>query len=234
MALAGTACAPPAYVPPALSEPHATVVIRVLHHEVSGRDLVHRTLIDGREVSHAGRVAVVRGAPLTRAVRVRPVPIRWSFASVFSHTEQRLQTVYETERYACGTQTSGYGSTTRTSTRYCSRQVPRQRWQTVRVTDGACEAVLLQTPHVGRRYVVHFDYNGHRSCRARCFEQTPLPGGRFQLTPCSLRAAEPTAGAAAESPPAPTASARADGSATPPASTPEPGGTRPGRGLTAP
>lgn len=178
------ACGPPRYEPPELHQPHATVVVRVIHHTLSGRDLAHTTLLNGFGIDIGERPGVVRGAPITRTVRVRPESTRWRFRSHFSHTEQRMETVYETERYSCGTQTTGYGASSRTTTRYCTRQVPRQRMRTVRVTDGVCEAETTHTPRIDRRYVIQFDYHANGQCRARCFQQTPQAGGDFRLTPC--------------------------------------------------
>jgi len=198
-------CGPPRYEAPALDEPHAVVTVRVVHHEISGRDLAHQTLIDGHEVSLGRREVALRGTPLTRAVRVRPLPSLWRFESVFSHTEMRMETVYENERYACGTQTVGFGTSSRTETRYCDRQVPRQRWRPVRVTDGECRSALRLAARIDRRYLVQFDYHGNRSCRARCFEQTPLAGGRFQLSPCGYRPEPPPPPRVARPTPAPRA-----------------------------
>ncbi len=185
MALAAlSACAPPIYQPPALSEPHATVTIRVVHHEVRGTLSRHETLVQGRRIPIGEREAIVQGAPLTRTVRVRPELAGWQFASAFWHSEQRLNTVYETERYPCGTQTTGYGASARSSTRYCSRQVARQRWQTVQVSDGECERGFELAPRIDQRYVLQFDYYAPGQCRARCFVRLPQPGGGFQLAPC--------------------------------------------------
>lgn len=179
------ACAPPHYEPPSLSEPHALVTVRIVHHEVSGPDAVHHTLIDGHAIGLGARTTIVAGAPMSATVRVRPQPAVWRFQSAFSHTEQRMETVYEDERYACGTEQVGYGTSRRTQTRYCSRRVPRQRWRQVRVPDGSCEAAFPLSPRIDLRYVVQFDYHGPSSCRARCFVRQPLPGGQFHLLPCS-------------------------------------------------
>jgi len=209
----GVGCGPPRYVQPDLREPHATVTLRVVHHALSGRDLSHQTLVDGHGLPLEGRDAVVRGAPFTRSVRVRPGTRRWRFQSEFSHVESRLETVFETEQYACGTQTTGYGSTSRASTRYCTRQVPRQRMRTLRVSDGRCDSDLLHSAWVGQQYVVQFDYHADQQCRSRCFEQTPTSGGRFALRPCAL--GPPPAEASEERVSATPASTRTAGSEVP-------------------
>lgn len=184
LALGWVACSRPIYEPPPPSEPHAVVTVRVLHHAVRGTSSSHDTLIDGDRISLGPREAIVQGAPITSTVRVRPELARWRFASSFWHTEQRMETVYETERYPCGSQTTGYGSSTRTSTRYCSRQVTRHRWRTVRVSDGDCSRDMALAPRIDQRYVLQFDYYANDQCRARCFVRIPGPGGRFQLLPC--------------------------------------------------
>ncbi|MGE0788914.1 MAG: hypothetical protein AB7S26_24790 [Sandaracinaceae bacterium] len=212
-AIVGLGCRPPTYVPPSVSEPHATVTVRVLHHRREGPQVAHRTMIDDHELPLGERQAMVEGVPLTRSVRVRPMPIRWGFRSEFFHHEMQMRTVYESEQYPCGTQTVGYGSSARSSTRYCTRQVPRQRWQNVTVRDGTCESFYLHTPQVGMQYVVQFDYMADQQCRTRCFVQTPTANGQFQLTPCDMplpaRAARP-------SPPAPPATSGGEGGPAPP------------------
>ena len=164
--IALAACGPPRYEAPSLTAPHATVTVRVIHHDISER------------------VAAVRGAPLTRSVRVRPRPDRWEFRSVFSLTEVRMETVMENEQYNCGTQTVGFGASARTQPRTCTRSVPRTRSVTRRVVDGECRAIAPFSPRVDGHYVMQFDYHGPGSCRARCFEQTPQADGGFALRPC--------------------------------------------------
>lgn len=183
-------CAPSIYVQPPENEPHALVTVRVMHHEASGPNLNHITTLNGYDLA-VTRPTAVAGAPLTRSVRVRPEPLRWRFSSTFFHqvTETRMETVYQTESYSCGTETVGYGSSARTQTRTCTRQVPRQelRTHTRTVVDGACEEHLALAPRVGERYLVQFDYLTSGRCRARCFRQIAQPDGTFQLVPCQLR-----------------------------------------------
>lgn len=181
------ACAPALYVQPPENEPHAVVTVRVMHHEASGQHLSHSTTLNGYDLSIAPPAAML-GVPVTRSVRVRPEPHRWRFASTFSHQviESRLQTVYHSESYACGTETVGFGTSSRTQTRMCTRQVPRQehRTETRTVIDGACQEQLGLVPVVGERYLVQFDYVANGQCRARCFRQLTQPSGTFQLVPC--------------------------------------------------
>ncbi|HJL16697.1 MAG TPA: hypothetical protein RMH99_13625 [Sandaracinaceae bacterium LLY-WYZ-13_1] len=183
LAFALVGCAPAPYVPPGPDEPHARVTVRVVHHVREGPHLHHRTALDGHEVP-IERPDEVVGTPMVHTVRVRPGLARWRAGSRFYHTEQRTETVYETERYACGTEQAGYGSGSYTRTRYCSRQVSRQRTRTITVTDGACSREIRHRPIVGQQYVLRFDYHEHGRCELRCLRQLPQPGGRFHLEPC--------------------------------------------------
>lgn len=202
------ACGPPRYVPPAVDEPHAQVTLRVLHHALPGPILHHETLLNGDAIPVVTRGGASVGVPLTRGVRVRPGRGAWQFSSRFAHVEQLLRTVYETERYPCGTR---LGTTGGVETRTCTRQVPRQRWEAVQVPDGSCSAgFVLQATH-GRRYLLQYDFYAHDQCRARCFSQQGTDGA-VQLVPCG----------------SPGASAPA------PARPPSAGGTTPAGQLTSP
>jgi hypothetical protein len=176
------------YSEPAVTEPHATVKIRVLHHEQSGPqlDLAGRLAPDGEEYG----IDLADGG--IRVVRVRLVPTVYRVASSFFHTMQQMQTVFVSESYACGTQTSGYGTHSYSTTRYCTRSVPRQQWTTVRIDDGGCEATAFQTmPIEGGVYLVQYDYFGPGVCSLTCLRQIDTGGGTFRFVPCG--AGEPPA-----------------------------------------
>lgn len=176
------------YVEPRIDEPHATVKVRVLHHVRSGPqlDLNGRIFPADDEFS----IAVVDDG--LRVVRVRLLPTTYRISSGFFHTVQQMQTVYVSESYACGTQTSGYGTHSYSSTRYCTRSVPRQQWVTVRISDGDCEAAVYQpTPIEGGVYLVQYDYFGPGVCSLTCLRQIDTGNGTFQFTPCGV--AEPPA-----------------------------------------
>lgn len=210
VALVVSACGPPRYVPPAADEPHAQVTVRVLHHALPGPILSHDTLLNGDAIPIVARDGTTVGVPITRSVRVRPGRGLWQFESRFAHIEQRLRTVYETERQPCGTSRVGSGSTSRLETRYCTRQVPRQRLQSVRVPDGTCAAAFVLQATAGRRYLVQYDFYAHEQCRARCFSREGT-AGVLQLVPC---------GAGRRAPPQPSRVSS--------------GGESPGRSLTTP
>lgn len=176
-----------AYVEPGLDQPHALVKIRTLHHERSGPDLdlAVRLAPDGDEYG-----IEMPGDDSMRVVRVRPLPTRYRIVSSFSHTVMQMQTVYESEQYQCGTTTSGSGSSTYSHPQYCTRQVPRQRMQSVRVGDGDCEAAVFQVaPLEGAVYLLQYDYFGPGVCSMTCMRQLDTGGGTFQLVPCG--SAEP-------------------------------------------
>ena len=182
--LAVLGCGPPRYVEPALSEPHATLTLRLIHHEASGPQLNLRARLNGYGIALAPLERGVAGAPVTRTVRVRPAQVNLGFSSHFFHRITRMETVWENERYSCGTQQTGYGTSQRTTTRYCNRRVSRTRPRTVVINDGSCETSIAVIPTAGRRYVIQYDYNGRSSCRARCFERVATTNGAFELNPC--------------------------------------------------
>jgi hypothetical protein len=181
VAVSAAGCVP-RYVEPGLDQPHALVKVRTLHHERSGPqlDLAVRLEVEGNEFG-----LEMPSDDALRLVRVRPLPTRYRVVSAFFHTEMRMVTVYETEQYQCGTTTSGYGSSTYTTPQYCSRQVPRQQWQSVRVDDGGCEAAALQlAPLAGAVYLVQYDYFGPGVCSTTCMRQLDTGGGTFQFVAC--------------------------------------------------
>jgi hypothetical protein len=175
------------YVEPGLDQPHALVKIRTLHHARSGPqlDLAVRIAVEDDEFG-----IEMPGDDSMRVVRVRPLATSYRVVSAFFHTETRMRTVYETEQYQCGTTTGGYGHSTYSQPRYCSRQVTRQRLETVRFEDGSCEARAVQfAPLDGAVYLVQYDYFGPGVCSMTCMRQLDTGGGTFQFVACG--SAEP-------------------------------------------
>ncbi|MCC6875689.1 MAG: hypothetical protein IT378_15385 [Sandaracinaceae bacterium] len=204
------------YVEPAPTEPHALVHIRMQHHTAPGPRLDLALRLDGYALDVT---PMAYSVPSTRTIRVRPVPAVLRFRSHFFHSETRLQHTTRTESYACGSYTSGYGRYSSTQTRYCTRQVPEQRWVTVTVTDGLCDAQGGIEPRVGASYLLHYDFYGHGNCNVRCFRQLYEPSGSFRLVPCGSPEDSETAGGEAPALPLP-ASYAPGGEPSPQVSTP--------------
>ncbi len=160
--------------------------LRVNYHSQPGPQMTERITLDGHEIRVPYPEA--RGATRTTAVRVRPKTGAWQLGSTFFHTITRRvpQTYTETERYPCGTQRSGFGNSTYTTTRYCTRTHLRTRYvtRTEQEVDGRCSVGFSLNPRVGAMYLLQYDFYAHGQCAARCFEQRPHPDGTFALTPC--------------------------------------------------
>ena len=196
---------------PRLDEPHAIVKVRVVHHDSPGPQLAE----DVRWNEYAVAVPSPMGAQpreSLRAVRVRPELAQWAFATTYFHTVTRMEmrTEYRSEQYACCTETTGFGSTSSTRTRYCTRQVPEQRWVQVtdRIVDGACRAGVAHRPMAGAMYVVQYDYFGGDRCTVQCLRQLGATDGSFRFVPCGRGEPPPetmVAGAGGALPPVPPA-----------------------------
>ncbi len=205
------------YVEPGIDQPHALVKIRTVHHARSGPqlDLAVRISSEGTEYG-----IEMPADDSLRIVRVRPLPAGYRVVSSFFHEVMEMRTVYESEQYQCGTTTSGSGTSTYTNPQYCTRQVPRQRMQSVRYSDGECEATAFQVePLDGAVYLVQYDYFGPGVCSMSCMRQLDTGGGTFQLLPCSVGEppVRPTSGGEAyELDPAPASTAPAVPGATAP------------------
>src|SRR5690606_14949474 len=100
-----------------------------------------------------------------------PEPALWRMETTFFHTIMVPTTETYTERVACGTSYSSYGSSRVSQTRYCSRTRYRHVMRPRRVTDATCTGLLQHTPLAGAAYIVQFDFYGHEQCRLRCFRQ---------------------------------------------------------------
>lgn len=162
------------YEEPPITEPHALVKFRVLHHPpLPHTSLNEAVRLDGYDIR------LPEGAPTEprlRTVRVRPHLTRYGFATEYFHTYTTTRTEYVTETYSCG-----YGTNTQT----CTRTVPRTVTDTHHVTDAACETGLSHAPLVGAVYLVQYDFYGAGACAASCYRQLTIPGSsEFQLVPC--------------------------------------------------
>lgn len=168
------------YTEPAITDPHAIVRVRVVRHTWAGPELDESVRLNG----YAIELGPAGPGPSTRALRVRPEPTEWRFSTTFFHRVTRPVTRYVTERYACGSTRSGFGTTSYTSTQYCSRTVPRTDYITERVVDAACGQLGAHVPLPGAAYIIQYDFFAHGRCTMRCLRQLPAPGGSFTLVPC--------------------------------------------------
>lgn len=160
-----------AYREPAMTEPHAIVKLRVLHHATPGPNLSVDATI-GEEV-----VRLAQDQVETTHLRVRPVPTDIGLRSVFSHTVPQARTRQVTESYPCGT---GYGGVTRT----CTRSRTETYTEHVTVVDARCESAVRFLPRVNAIYLVQYDFHGHEECSLKCFLQVPDGRGGFVLGAC--------------------------------------------------
>jgi hypothetical protein len=168
------------YTEPAITEPHAIVRLRMVRHAWAGPELDEAVRLNGYAID------VPPGMPgaSTRALRVRPELTHWQFRTRFFHRVTQPVTRLVTERYACGSTRSGYGSSSYTSTQYCSRTVTRTDYVTRQVVDAQCGSSDGHRPVAGGLYILQYDFFGHERCTLRCLRQIPQPGGTFTLVPC--------------------------------------------------
>jgi hypothetical protein len=160
------------YEEPPITEPHALVKFRVLHHAVFPNSLSEAVRLDGYDI------ALPPGAPTSarlRTVRVRPVLSRYRFATEYFHTYTTTRTEFYTESYSCGS--------TR-SPRNCTRNRSRTVRHTQHITDAACETAMEHIPMAGGVYLIQYDFYGHGTCNVSCFRQLDGAGAEFQLVPC--------------------------------------------------
>jgi hypothetical protein len=176
------ACQPPLYRQPDMTAPHAVVKVRVIHHQVPGPNRDASLRLNGLTVPLPAQADLKEAA--TVAVRVQPEASTWALATDFYHQTSRQESYMQSESYACGTQTTGYGSTASTTTRYCTRNVTKYRTVTERISDGACQASLQHVPEVGGMYLLQYDFYGGGQCSMKCFRQKPAENGEFELSPC--------------------------------------------------
>lgn len=189
LALLAAGCASaPRFVPPRPTEAHALVKLRLVYHEYPVSTLDEEVRYRGLvvETPEAGTLQV----PRTWALRVPPGPAEWTFDATFSHIEQRLELRPHqvAEQYPCGTITSGTGTGSFSTTRYCTRYRTEYHNQMMSypVVDAACGAGVFHSAVQGFIYLVQFDFYSAERCQARCFVQHPQPDGTFRLEPCPM------------------------------------------------
>lgn len=174
----------PRYAPPGLDEPHATLKIRLVYHAAPGPQLVERIKLGEHGIVIPPSVA--RRTPGTNGTfhtRIRPEHAYFRTAASFFHTTTRQVQRMRTERYACGTTTTGYGNTRTTQTRYCSRQVTDWVTETVRVNDGSCEAANAFLPRAGTTYILQYDFFAAQQCSLRLLIEQVDASGAVTLVP---------------------------------------------------
>ncbi len=178
---------PPIYQQPALDEPHAVLKVRVSYHATLPTTLEESMTLAGYTLPAPGP-AELSPRHFVRAFRVQPGLQTLRIRTHFFHNETRshVESYYETQRYACGTTRSGYGSSSYSTTQYCSRSMPRTRtvYRTVRVTDALCERQAPMDFPPQSVFFVEYDFYGHGQCSTRCMLQTPDANGGFSFTPC--------------------------------------------------
>lgn len=161
------------YEEPALSEPHALVKFRVLHHEpLPDTTLSEAVRLNGFAITlPEGEVT----APRLRTVRALPVLTRYGFATEYFHTYRTQRVEMQTESYSCGTTQSP---------RTCTRTVSRTVYTDHHVTDAECSIGLEHIPLAGAVYLIQYDFHGAGACTASCYRQLDAGGGEFQLVAC--------------------------------------------------
>ena len=94
--------------------------------------------------------------------------------------------VGRSEQYYCGTQRSGFGSNTYTTSKYCTRSVTkyRNKWVTVRQPRGACSRQVGLSPKPGDVYLLQYTFNGPGVCELSCVRQRFSGPGQFQNQAC--------------------------------------------------
>ncbi len=126
----------------------------------------------------------------TNAFRVRPELTSLEVQSDFFDTETRMvREAYQVnEQYYCGTQRSGFGSNTYTTSKYCNRSVTkyRNKWITVRHPRGACRSSVTLSPQPGEVYLLEYTFSGPGVCRLQCLRQHFTGPGTFQNEPCDI------------------------------------------------
>ena len=185
--VACVACGQPRFVEPSPSEPHAIVKIRVVYHKRPGPLMRETITLDKFQIAQESAERQI-AYPFTRALRVPPRPTRWAVNATFYHQTTRQVQYQVSERYACGTTTTGSGVYATTTTNYCTRYRTETRSETVNVDDAVCSEVVNQVVREGAAYLLQYDFYDKGKCTLTCSEQTSTGNGSVALTPC----AEPT------------------------------------------
>jgi hypothetical protein len=166
VALLGVSACHPAYQPPSLAEPHATLKLRVVYHHTPGTQLNHLVLVNGHNAGVPEPVYVP--GEIARAIPVRLEGTRIDVRSTYSHTITTMRMT--TQTYSCGVG------------RTCSRMVTVP--VTTRVTDAHCAQAAGLGPQRDAVYLLQYDYYGHGQCTLACMRQWPQPDGTFRNGPC--------------------------------------------------
>lgn len=174
----------PRYAEPEADEPHAIVKLRSLYLDHPGEQLDELVTVGGDRIDLAAPTAATR----TNAFRVRPETTAVEIESDFFDVERHMvrESYQVSEQYYCGTQRSGFGSNTYTTSKYCTRSVTkyRNKWVTVRHPRGACRKQIDLSPKPGDVYLLQYTFNGPGLCELSCVRQRFSGPGQFQNQPC--------------------------------------------------
>jgi hypothetical protein len=197
LACALGACMPPAYHPPTLAEPHATLKVRRTYDIFAGTRLRELLMVDEHVALQATVASSEASAPRIDPILIHPTPATFAMSGRFFHMEMRTvqesytvqEPRYSYESYDCS---SGYGASavhrtcSRNVTRYESVTKYRMVTKPVEVFDAECNTNGRFAPAVGRVYLLQFNFQENRVCSLSCFEQIPNSDGTFQNQPCPV------------------------------------------------
>jgi hypothetical protein len=175
------ACTAPVYVQPRASDPHAIVKLRSTFHHMYRSSLSQEIFLDEWAIDPRLYGDTQGRNADTVHIRIRPEPSWFTVRTVFSYLAARrvakLHTVIEP--VTCGSPSTGMPET-------CTRARTELRNETeyYTVIDASCEDRTFLRPNAGAVYLLQYDFYGNTDCRLTCFEQLPVPDGRFQLVPC--------------------------------------------------
>ena len=165
----------PEYRPPALSDPHAVVKLRLAYHAWSGPQLEQVVLLERYGVKEIPAPVQNGEGVVTRPVLVRPGLVPWTVRTAFFHTNTTtaIESYTTSESYSCGKS-------------MCSRSVPHTRTvtRTVRVNDAVCERAIRHAAVQDGIYVLQYDFFADQRCSLHCFRQLQQPDGTLGNVPC--------------------------------------------------
>jgi hypothetical protein len=156
----------PAYQPPSLTEPQATLKLRIVYHDTPGTQLDQRVLVNGHTPAVPNPVNVP--GEISRAIPVRLEGTRVDVSSTFFHLTTTMQ--MRPQSYRCGPYAT------------CTRMVMVP--VTIRVTDAHCEQAAGLGPQRDGVYLLQYDYFAHGRCTLVCMRQWPQADGTFRNGPC--------------------------------------------------
>jgi hypothetical protein len=189
------ACMPPAYHPPTLAEPHATLKVRRTYDTLAGTHLRESLMVDEHVALRTNVASSEATAPRIDPILLHPTPATFVMSGSFFHMEMRTvqesytvqEPHYSYESYDCS---SGYGASavhrtcSRNVTRYESVTKYRMVTKPVEVFDAVCNTSSRFAPAVGRVYLLQFNFQENHVCSLSCFEQIPNSDGTFRNQPC--------------------------------------------------